>query len=81
MKFDDQWTGRPRDLRGADGSKPFQEWVESLKDYEAQARVFVRLLVIPLCGGNKATQRKDIADAKRYWRDYRSRKHAGKRAI
>ncbi|MGA2595208.1 MAG: hypothetical protein ABSH32_35395, partial [Bryobacteraceae bacterium] len=27
----------------ADGKKPFQEWVESLKDYEAQARVFVRL--------------------------------------
>jgi putative component of toxin-antitoxin plasmid stabilization module len=27
----------------ADGRKPFQEWVESLKDYEAKARVFVRL--------------------------------------
>jgi putative addiction module killer protein/probable addiction module antidote protein len=30
-------------------------------------------LVVILCGGNKATQRKDIADAKRYWSDYRSR--------
>src|ERR1019366_7343935 len=27
----------------AGGRKPFQEWVESLKDYEAKARVFVRL--------------------------------------
>jgi putative addiction module killer protein len=40
-----------------------------------------RTLVVLLGGGNKATQRKDIADAKRYWRDYRSRKHAAKRAV
>jgi putative addiction module killer protein len=104
----------------ADGRKPFQEWVESLKDYEAQAGVFVRLervrlgnpgdckpvgegvselrvrtgpgyrvyfgqdgrtLVVLLCGGDKSTQRKDIAEAKKYWRDYRSRKHAGKRTV
>jgi len=103
-----------------DGRKPFEEWVESLKDLDAKARVFVRLrrvrlgnlgdckpvgdgvselrfetgpgyrmyfgqegrtLVVLLCGGDKATQRKDIADAKGYWRDYRSRKHAAKRTI
>jgi probable addiction module antidote protein len=29
-----------------------------------------RTLVVLLCGGVNATQRKDIADAKRYWRDY-----------
>jgi hypothetical protein len=33
-----------------------------------------------LCGGNKATQRKDIADATRLWQDYRSGRHAAKRA-
>jgi len=27
----------------ADGRRPFQEWIQSLKDYRAQARVFVRL--------------------------------------
>jgi hypothetical protein len=27
----------------ADARKPFEEWTESLKDYEAKARVFVRL--------------------------------------
>jgi len=40
-----------------------------------------RTLVVLLCGGVKATQRKDIADAKRYWRDYGSRKNAAKRAL
>ena len=40
-----------------------------------------RTLVVLLCGGNKATQRKDIADAKKYWWDYRSGKHATKRTI
>lgn len=38
-------------------------------------------IVILLCGGKKATQRKDIADAKRYWQDYRSGKDAKKRTI
>lgn len=104
----------------ADGRKPFQEWVDSLKDREVKARMFVRLervrlgnpgdckpvgggvsefriqtgpgyrvyfgrdgrtVVVLLRGGIKATQSKDIADAKRYWLDYRSRKHAAKRAI
>src|SRR5262245_49077966 len=102
----------------AEGKRPFQEWIESLKDHEAAARVQVRLdcvrlgnlgdckpvgegvyelrisigpgyrvyfgengptLVILLCGGSKATQRNDIVNAKAYWEDYRSRKHAGKR--
>ena len=104
----------------ADGRKPFQEWLGSLKDYEAQARVLARLervrlgnpgdckpvgdgvselrvrsgpgyrvyfgqdgqtLVVLLCGGIKGTQRKDIAEAIKYWRDYRSRRHAAKRTI
>jgi putative addiction module killer protein len=30
-------------------------------------------IILLLCGGNKATQRNDIALAKRYWTDYRSR--------
>jgi len=30
-------------------------------------------LVILLCGGDKAGQERDIAKAKRYWLDYRSR--------
>lgn len=33
-------------------------------------------LVILLAGGSKATQRKDIAAAKRRWREYRSRDNA-----
>jgi putative addiction module killer protein len=104
-----------------DGRKPFQEWLDSLKDYQAQARIFVRLervrlggglgdwksvgggvqelrmdigpgyrvyfgldgklVVILLCGGTKATQEKDISNAKRYWQDYKSRKDAKERAI
>jgi putative addiction module killer protein len=48
-------------------------------------RVYVgqdgRSIVILLCGGSKATQRGDIANAKRYWADYRSRKNANKRIV
>ena len=38
-------------------------------------------IVILLCAGTKATQVRDIAKAKRYWQDYRSRKDAKKRTI
>ena len=38
-------------------------------------------IILLLCAGDKATQRKDIADAKEYWKDYRSRKDAKKRVI
>jgi putative addiction module killer protein len=113
----------PKELRiysTADGKKPFQDWIESLTDGEAKARILVRLervrlgnlgdcksvgegvyelrikigpgyrvyfgrdgrvFVILLCGGSKATQRKDIANGKAYWQDYRSRKDAKKRTI
>jgi putative addiction module killer protein len=105
----------PRTLRiysAPDGRRPFETWIEDLKDYDAQARILVRLgrvrlgslgdwkpvgegvgelriptgpgyrvyfgqdgpaIVILLCGGSKATQQKDIANAKTYWRDYRNR--------
>ncbi len=33
-------------------------------------------LVLLLTGGDKGTQKKDIASAKAYWRDYRSRNDA-----
>ena len=32
-----------------------------------------RTVVILLCGGSKATQRRDLAAARSYWKDYRSR--------
>ena len=38
-------------------------------------------IVILLCGGSKASQRKDISDAKMYWKDYRSFKNATKRTV
>ena len=40
-----------------------------------------RSLVILFCGGSKATQRKDIADAREFWKDYKSRKDAKKRTL
>ena len=30
-------------------------------------------IIVLLCGGSKARQRRDIADAKMFWKDYRSR--------
>jgi putative addiction module killer protein len=113
----------PRALRiyvAPDGKQPFREWIDSLKDYEAQGRIQARLervrlglfgdyksvgdgvlelridagpgyrvyfgqdgraIVILLCGGSKAAQRKDIANAKAYWKDYRSRKDAKKHTV
>ena len=35
------------------------------------------VVVILLCGGDKSTQDRDIERAEDYWRDYRSREHAG----
>jgi putative addiction module killer protein len=98
-----------------DGKRPFQEWIDSLKDHEGQGLERVRLgllgdcksvgngvselridtgpgyrvyfgqeghsIVILLCGGSKAAQRKDVAGAKAFWTDYRSRKNAKKRAL
>jgi putative addiction module killer protein len=116
-------AAEPIELRiyeAPDGRKPFREWVDSLKDFEAQGRILARLervrlgllgdrksvgagvwelrvdtgpgyrvyfgkdgrsIVILLCGGSKASQRKDIADARELWKDYRSRKDAKKRSV
>jgi len=105
----------PRVLRiyvTPDGKRPFEEWMRTLKDVDAQGRMLARLervrlgllgdcksvgegvsefrvdaglgyrvyfgqdgrsLVVLLCGGSKARQRKDIADAKVFWKNYRSR--------
>ncbi len=115
--------GEPKGLEiyvTPDGKRPFQEWLASLKDYEAQGRVLARLervrlgltgdsksvgagvselridagpgyrvyfgqegrsIVILLCGGSKATQRKDITEARAFLKDYRSRKDAKKRTV
>jgi len=34
------------------------------------------VVVILLCGGDKSTQRKDIARAREYWKDYGNRRKA-----
>ena len=95
-----------------DGKRPFEEWMRTLKDVDAQGRILARLervrlgllgdcksvgegvsefrvdagpgyrvyfgqdgrsMVVLLCGGTKARQRKDIAAAKMFWKDYGSR--------
>jgi putative addiction module killer protein len=40
-----------------------------------------RSVVILLCGGSKAAQSADIAAAKAFWKDYRSREDATKRTL
>ena len=111
-------AAEPLELRiyeAPDGKKPFREWLDSLRDWEAQGRILARLervrlgllgdcksvgqgilelrvdtgpgyrvyfgrdgrsLVILLCGGSKASQSKDIVDARARWKDYRRRKDA-----
>jgi putative addiction module killer protein len=57
--------------------KPVGEGVQELKiDFGPGFRVYFGLdgevLVVLLSGGSKATQSKDIKQAKAYWREYRS---------
>ena len=99
----------------ANGRRPFAEWLCSLPDRNAAARVQIRLerlrlgnfgdarslgkglselridtgpgyrayftvedksVVAPLCGGDKATQQKDIRRAREYLADYQRRPDA-----
>jgi len=94
------------------GRFPFDEWIASLRDKSAKARIAGRLVqiesgnlgdskpvgegitelridvgadyrvyfgrhgqqcVILLCGGDKDSQQKDIARAKKYWADWKRR--------
>ena len=49
-------------------------------DYSSGYRIYFgqqgSTVIILLCGGDKSTQDKDIAKAKEYWEDYRSRDDA-----
>jgi putative addiction module killer protein len=33
------------------------------------------VIVVLLCGGDKSSQRKDILNAKQYWKDFKERAH------
>ncbi|HEV2210019.1 MAG TPA: type II toxin-antitoxin system RelE/ParE family toxin [Verrucomicrobiae bacterium] len=58
--------------------KPVGEGVSELRvDYGPGYRVYFgqkgQMLVVLLCGGDKRTQRRDIALAQQYWSDYLQR--------
>jgi len=94
------------------GKIPFREWLHSLRDIRARAKIRVRLnrirlgnfgdarpvgdgvyelrinygpgyrvyyartgryVILLLCGGNKSSQKRDIAKAKAYFADYKQR--------
>ncbi|MHB8482963.1 MAG: hypothetical protein ACYDBV_09585 [Nitrospiria bacterium] len=65
-----------------EGRKPFEEWVDSLKDKRAQIIIATRIarIKVLLCGGDKKSQNKDIKIARSYWNDYlmRSQKNEKK---
>jgi putative component of toxin-antitoxin plasmid stabilization module len=63
-----------------DGDNPFHNWLNSLKDRFARARIRVRLNRVRLgnfgdCkpGGSKKSQPKDIQSAQAYWADFQRR--------
>ncbi len=95
------------------GGKPFQEWLDGLKDIMARQKVRIRLdrarlgnlgrnrsvgegvyelkidygpgyrvyyaiekktIVLPLRGGDKSSQDKDTALARKYWEDHKRRR-------
>lgn len=65
-----------------DGRIPYREWLHSLRDRQARARVRVRVDRVSLGnlgdwgmvgGGDKRTQAQDIELAQAYWADYQQR--------
>jgi putative addiction module killer protein len=57
---------------------PVGEGVQELRIFSGPGyRVYFgfesSMIVVLLCGGSKSSQRRDIATAKAYWHDYRSR--------
>ena len=98
--------------RREDGREPFSEWLSSVRDEKAEARIYARLrqiesgslgdakpvgegitelrihvgagyrlyagmrgrtMVVLLCGGDKSSQSKDIAQAKALWAEWKKR--------
>ena len=101
-----------RTYRAPDGSAPFEDWVDQLKDTVGRIKIRVRLrrvmqgnlgdyrpigsgiielridfgpgyrlyaglhgpeVIVILCGGDKKSQKQDIAAAHGYWDDYKRR--------
>lgn len=79
------WSGCGWDCRATAGPSVGEGAWEIRVDSGPGYRVYFgkdgRSVVILLCGGSKASQRKDIAVAREFWRDYRRRKDAGKRSV
>ncbi|MGB8221635.1 MAG: hypothetical protein WCF10_03565 [Polyangiales bacterium] len=53
-----------------DGRCPFDDWLSALRDVRTRARIQAR--IARLREGNRASQPRDIARAKRYWREHRN---------
>jgi putative component of toxin-antitoxin plasmid stabilization module len=82
---------RERDLQNyvtPEGRTPFEDWISKLRDQRAKARIFVRIDRVRLgnfgdcrsaggllCGGDKSTQSRDLEDARRYWKEFKSDVH------
>lgn len=58
-------------IRLDDGSSPFEDWLNSVKD-SLLVGLDGEYLVVLLGGGDKSTQDKDIENAKYLWRKYKN---------
>lgn len=65
--------GDAKALAGADGVAELR--LDFGPGYRVYYAEFDPVVVVLLCGGDKSTQRRDIAKAKQYWNDFKEREH------
>ncbi|MCB1805529.1 MAG: type II toxin-antitoxin system RelE/ParE family toxin, partial [Candidatus Competibacteraceae bacterium] len=60
-------------LTGADGIAELR--LDIGPGYRVYYAEFGSVVVVLFCGGDKSTQRRDVAKAKQYWNDFKEREH------
>ncbi|MEG5039480.1 hypothetical protein QUB14_11795 [Microcoleus sp. B3-D2] len=72
---------QPREIRRyttAEGTAPFTEWVDALRDRNVRVKIKSLIIVVIPIAGDKSTQEQNIRQAIEYWTDYEKRESTDK---